>query len=235
MADTHDAYKMKDLISLSGVSRQTIHYYLREGLLPPPVRASKNMAYYDVSTVDDIRLIKELQEKRYLPLAVIKEILQAKRKGQDLADEDHVALFTQLFGHTQIEPGTRQLDGKSFLEKSGLTEKEMSIFIKSGLLSPSPGTENQFGEHELAVAGALVELKTMGLDAEDIEIYAGFLRFCRMEIELLHERIINGNPAERHKPLMDVYSITEKVKNLLKTKAQREFLLNHNKHHKGEI
>ena len=37
--------KMRELAAASGVSAGTIKHYLREGLLPEPVRTSRKMAY----------------------------------------------------------------------------------------------------------------------------------------------------------------------------------------------
>ena len=56
----------------------TIRHYLREGLLPEPVKTSRNMAYYPPEFVDRIRLIKQLQEERFMPLRVIRELLDAR-------------------------------------------------------------------------------------------------------------------------------------------------------------
>jgi DNA-binding transcriptional MerR regulator len=67
--------KMKELAEASGVSAGTIKHYLREGLLPEPVKTSRNMAYYPAEFVDRIRLIKQLQEERFMPLKVIKSML----------------------------------------------------------------------------------------------------------------------------------------------------------------
>ena len=39
--------RMAELERLSGVPRETIHYYLREGLLPAPSRQGKTQALYD--------------------------------------------------------------------------------------------------------------------------------------------------------------------------------------------
>ena len=57
----------------------TVRHYLREGLLPEPVKTSRNMAYYPPEFVDRIRLIKQLQEERFMPLKVIRELLDAAR------------------------------------------------------------------------------------------------------------------------------------------------------------
>jgi len=67
--------RMGELARASGVSAATIKHYLREGLLPEPVKTSRNMAYYPADFVDRIRMIKQLQEERYMPLRVIKDLL----------------------------------------------------------------------------------------------------------------------------------------------------------------
>jgi DNA-binding transcriptional MerR regulator len=66
---------MSELAERSGVSAATIKHYLREGLLPEPVKTSRNMAYYPPEFVARLRTIKRLQEERYLPLRVIRELL----------------------------------------------------------------------------------------------------------------------------------------------------------------
>jgi DNA-binding transcriptional MerR regulator len=68
--------KMSELAERSGVSTGTIKHYLREGLLGEGddiVRTSRNMAYYPPEYVERIRLIKRLQEDRFMPLRVIKD------------------------------------------------------------------------------------------------------------------------------------------------------------------
>src|SRR4051812_10889963 len=66
---------MSELSERSGVSAGTIKHYLREGLLPDPVRTSRNMAYYPPDFVERIHLIKRLQEERFMPLRAIRDVL----------------------------------------------------------------------------------------------------------------------------------------------------------------
>jgi DNA-binding transcriptional MerR regulator len=73
--------KMSQLAEASGVSAGTIKHYLREGLLPEPVRTSRNMAYYPPEFVDRIRTIKRLQEERFMPLRAIKRVLDRAEEG----------------------------------------------------------------------------------------------------------------------------------------------------------
>jgi DNA-binding transcriptional MerR regulator len=67
--------KIGELAEASGVPAATIRHYVREGLLPEPVKTSRNMAYYPPEFVDRIRVIKQLQEERFMPLKVIRELL----------------------------------------------------------------------------------------------------------------------------------------------------------------
>jgi DNA-binding transcriptional MerR regulator len=80
--------KMSELAERSGVSAGTIKHYLREGLLPEPVRTSRNMAYYPPDFVARIRLIKRLQEDRFMPLRVIRGMLEE--------DPDRAAALLEL-------------------------------------------------------------------------------------------------------------------------------------------
>jgi DNA-binding transcriptional MerR regulator len=73
---------MGQLAEASGVSAGTIKHYLREGLLPEPVRTSRNMAYYPPEFVERIRLIKRLQEERFMPLQAIKRVIERAAEGE---------------------------------------------------------------------------------------------------------------------------------------------------------
>ncbi len=68
--------KMAELSRTTGVPVPTIKYYLREGLLLPGVRTSRNQAEYDQSHVRRLNVIRSLAEVAQLPLSTISEILR---------------------------------------------------------------------------------------------------------------------------------------------------------------
>jgi DNA-binding transcriptional MerR regulator len=83
--------KMSELAERSGVSAGTIKHYLREGLLGDGAdieRTSRNMAYYPPAFVERIRLIKRLQEDRFMPLRVIRGVMEE--------GPDHAAVLLEL-------------------------------------------------------------------------------------------------------------------------------------------
>ena len=78
MTQAEGMLKMSELAERSGVSAGTIKHYLREGLLGGAeeiVRTSRNMAYYPEDFVGRIHLIKRLQEERFMPLRLIRELI----------------------------------------------------------------------------------------------------------------------------------------------------------------
>ena len=86
--------KMSELAERSGVSAGTIKHYLREGLLGEGdeiVRTSRNMAYYPPEYVERIRLIKRLQEDRFMPLRVIKDRIVERAVEQRESERMSVA------------------------------------------------------------------------------------------------------------------------------------------------
>ena len=54
--------RIKELVERSGLPRTTIHFYLRHGLLHPPVKTGRTMAYYDKSHLDRLRKIQSLKK-----------------------------------------------------------------------------------------------------------------------------------------------------------------------------
>jgi AcrR family transcriptional regulator len=68
-------FTIAELVALTGVPAATIHYYLRQDLLPKPKRLAPNRFVYDRRHVQGLKLIRTLREQRELPLPMIKRIL----------------------------------------------------------------------------------------------------------------------------------------------------------------
>ena len=76
-ATAHEApISIGAVIKQSGVSRQTIHFYVRIGLLPKPLRTSRTYALYPRETVGLLSAIRECQDHLRLSLEEIGGILR---------------------------------------------------------------------------------------------------------------------------------------------------------------
>lgn len=72
------SFRMADLVRITGIPKETIHFYLREGLLPPAEKTSRNMAWYSDHHVHTLTIIRDLQDQHLLPLKAIKALLYEK-------------------------------------------------------------------------------------------------------------------------------------------------------------
>ncbi len=69
--------RMKELVEKTGVPRTTIHFYLRQGLLPPPNKSGRTMAYYDNTHVKRLKEIEILKKGLRVPIRLLKEHLDS--------------------------------------------------------------------------------------------------------------------------------------------------------------
>jgi DNA-binding transcriptional MerR regulator len=109
---TSGLLKMSELAERSAVSAGTIKHYLREGLLGSQddvLRTSRNMAYYPEEFVERIRLIKRLQEERFMPLRVIREVMSEdpERAARMIELEDRILERATEAGETGRVSRTR--------------------------------------------------------------------------------------------------------------------------------
>jgi DNA-binding transcriptional MerR regulator len=66
---------MRDLVRESRLPRETIHFYMHQGLLPTALKTGRNTALYTPEHLERLHRIRELQERQFLPLKAIRAIL----------------------------------------------------------------------------------------------------------------------------------------------------------------
>jgi DNA-binding transcriptional MerR regulator len=103
------AMRMAELSMRSGVPRETIHFYLREGLLPRPRKGGRTVAWYEQEHLDRLLAIRRLREEKYLPLAVIKRLLDSSAAAQDVNTLAEVLHILPAAGAEARDPSARAL------------------------------------------------------------------------------------------------------------------------------
>jgi AcrR family transcriptional regulator/predicted DNA-binding transcriptional regulator AlpA len=72
----NELMKMSELVRLAGVPASTIRFYIKEGLLPAPVKAGKTSAYYSGSHLERLGYIKQQLTQKKSLAAIKKEMAQ---------------------------------------------------------------------------------------------------------------------------------------------------------------
>ena len=76
--------KMRELEAKTGINRETIRVYFREGLLPEPSRPARNVADYGEEHVRAILAVRKLQHESRMTLPQIKATLAGEGTGRQI-------------------------------------------------------------------------------------------------------------------------------------------------------
>lgn len=178
--------KISDLARITGVPKSTIHYYVKMGLLPDPVKTSPNMAYYDKKCADQVCLIKELQNRKFIPLEHIKHLLWHvihENVPARLLIDTHNLIFDFK------KPGERFYTLEQFLKKTGLTEEEVVKAASLRLLLPAGEKKTPYDAEDVCAGQTLKKLKAIGVSLEELSYYPRMINEIVLMDLTLHDRV----------------------------------------------
>jgi len=184
--------KMSELAERSGVSAGTIKHYLREGLLGDQsgvVRTSRNMAYYPPEFVDRIRLIKRLQEERFMPLRVIRDALRDDPERLAALIELEDRIVERAVAHGERTRTSR----RAVQERYDVPRNVLERMEQIGVLTP---TSRGFDSDDVQIIEAISRFRAggfeeaIGFTVYDTIRYREALRpLVEQEVELLVDRL----------------------------------------------
>ncbi len=158
---------MKELESRTGVGREAIRFYLREGMLPEPARPKRNVAHYDEEHVRRLLAIRKLKEERFLPLSVIKGLLDTDAYQTILASEPLAGLEHLLPAIVDgISPG-RDRAVADVIESSGITASEVEALHERGIVTiRGKGASASLDFRDVAIVELWGKLRSAGFTVE---------------------------------------------------------------------
>jgi len=181
--------RMKELMQATGLPKSTLLYYVDQELLPPPRKTSPNMAFYAPECVERAALIRRLQSEHRLPLAKIKNVLQARDRGEDI--EPLLALNQVVFGDQNDE----LLSRKELCRLSGLTPSQVESLERNQLLLPL--SKGGYDAQDLALASMLAKGLAHGVKPEYLTFYPKLAKqIVDQEMGLRH-RLTHELPASQ--------------------------------------
>jgi len=160
--------KISELIKQTGVSKETIHYYIREGILQKPRKTGKNTAEYTEIHVEQIRTIKALRENFYLPIPVIKKLIK-KHKKQSHPEKSSFQFLIEKFKPLDQLLSSEGVAGRQdFKGATGLSEKWLSKMEGWGIITPTEnGDQTYYSQDNVIIGRLLVEMDRSGVGPRD--------------------------------------------------------------------
>lgn len=197
-------YKIGEIARRAGVTTASIKFYVKEGILPRPQKTSRNMAYYEASYIDHIRIIKELQTKRYIPLRVIKRIMKGKNLEQFVALKSLLSAQGEVFKALTFPVRLSPIGREELIRQTGIAEADLADAERMGMVEPVKGF---YGEDDILVAEAGADLRRkgftekLGFKVRDLEfVIKAAERMVKDEMKLFStrrgEKIFNEESAD---------------------------------------
>src|SRR5918997_1471529 len=171
--------RMRELAAASGVSAGTIKHYLREGLLPDPVKTSRNMAWYPPEFAERIRLIKRLQEERFMPLRLIKRMLD-----EDLERARALIELEDRILERALEQERKRVSAAEVRRRYGIPQDVLDRLAELEVLTP---TSRGYSASDLEIVEAIGRFRAGGYDERIGFTVYDTLRYKRALEQLVQE------------------------------------------------
>ena len=154
--------KISELTERTGVPKETIHYYVREGVLRKPRKTGKNTADYNESYVDQIRIIKGLQDNYFLPLSVIKKIIK-HQKRQSRSEQSSFQLQSEYFRPIDRLLSSEVAGKEAFREVTGIGRKWLAKMEEWGIITAEV-REGQpvYSQDDVIIGKLVVDMDRIG-------------------------------------------------------------------------
>ena len=184
---------MRELEQKTGVGRETIRYYIRESLLPEPARASRNSASYSEAHVTRLKAIKRLQEERFLPLAVIRSLLNAGgEEGGERWLEPQAFPELDSVLRARLDHDAPRVAVAAVMAQTGCAEADIVEQTAAGVISvDAAGTMSARDSAIMRVLGDLRMTgftKERGFTSESMKFYLDFVEWVTtQEMRLFFE------------------------------------------------
>ena len=191
--------KISELAERAEVPVATVRHYLREGLLPEPVKTSRNMAYYPPEFVERIRLIKQLQEERFMPLRVIRDLLEREdaepERLRAMIDLEDRILTRALAGERERAPV------EEVRARYDVPHEVLDRLAEVGVLTPD---KSGYSPSDVRIVEAISRFRAGGYDESLGFTVYDTLRYIRAleplveeEVKVLGERLAGDVEPER--------------------------------------
>jgi DNA-binding transcriptional MerR regulator len=128
-------YRMKDLSEMTGLPRQVIHFYIQQGLVPEGEKTGRNMAWYGEDHVARIKLVRQLQHERFLPLRAIRAVLGETKDPFTKEQRSMLLEVKDRLGDAVLPVAAAYVDARELLARTGVSVKELREMIALGLVA----------------------------------------------------------------------------------------------------
>ena len=194
--------KMSELVEATGIPGATIKHYLREGLLPEPIKTSRNMAWYRPETVERIKLIRRLQDERFMPLKAIRKVLEEDPEQAEALLEVEDSILERALAEERTRTSAAEVR-----RAYGVPAEALERLAEIGILTPN---SRGYSPSDVRIIEAISRFRAGGYDEQTGFTVYDTLRYkraleslVREEVDVLMERLAGEVSPEQAAELIE--------------------------------
>ena len=203
------------LSKITGLTTSAINFYIRNKIIPPPLKTSKTRALFPESSVELLKNIVKMRNEK-IPLKMIKYILNdsSNQKSEKNKDDSQQQKIKSLAAKNLTE----------FLELTGLEKFLFDVLVEKSIIKkPQKDNNNNiyFNYSEISLGKSIKELIDNGIPLEVIERHSEYEPLSEAEALFLLEHLKNSRSynQETKEKIIGNFEI---IRNIMRLNKLRE-------------
>jgi len=172
-----DGLRISEVVELTGLSKELIHHYLRQGLLPRP----ETRARYSDQQVRLLHLVRQLREDFHLPLEAIRALFEAfafdPARVEPMVEIEAVAQRMIRFGEQGDLGLGRTLTADELMADTGIDSDRLAELLELGVIEPLPQeTVPRFTVYDAQAVAICEQGVERGVPVDSFRTVSSFVR-----------------------------------------------------------
>lgn len=195
-------YKMSELTKLSDMPKSTILYYIKEGLLPEPIKVKPNLHLYSQTSLNMLEFIKYTQTHLNLSVKELKALVGSKNFSFENCYECLLESLDKFMSSEFKKPISKD----SIAKDLGITPDRIDEFLKDDIIIKRDGV---LSKKERQILEILDRCDKFGID-----IAKKYLKFAKdiSKVEVETVKPLFENKEHKNELLKLILDITLTLK-----------------------
>ena len=212
--------RIRDVVKESGVSRELIHHYLRQGILPQPEERGR----YSDRHVSLLRLLKKMREDHHLPLEAIRSVFEI----YDF-DPGHLETFTLTDSlHKRLadlssggDVFSQTLSSAEIVAHVGVSPDRLGEYVSARMVRPvRQDNEERFSVYDMNVIALCERGTRLGIPFDSLRNISAYVRVAfELEHKFLFE-VARKAAREQRKVLGEIFVRQEVITGFIQNLVQ---------------
>lgn len=216
---TTTGLRMKDLTRETGLPRETIHFYIAQGLLPPGTKTGRNTAEYGRDHLLRLQRIRELQASHFLPLRAIKALLEDELATENLTPQQEELLARVRGTLPELGRDRGQSVAMAEIVRRGVPEDDITRLREAGIVEVTGrGAAARVSAEDAEILSAWAAARNAGLGPErgfhavDLALYDNAVRrLVRAEVKRFSQAYADRPTSEAAEVIQRLLPVVERL------------------------